>query len=299
MSIKSIFYILLVILLCSCAEKSVELSWEKTDDHEYLDYGYWIDIPIDFKKANSYAGYQAPQYSSSISIKKADRTFDEILNINSKKGLKQRGVKLLERTFLTLEKDTIGVLIKFDDNRDNIRLRMYLRDAGDVYLVKSFYHEQNASFYEKEIPWSLFSIVKSEIPEENSVADYKLEMASFTLNEAIYTRDGKYPTESPDGLEVKESTIEDVHDLSVKEYLVNTIRKITKDDNIKYRIDRLDLSNGKSYSVSFDTDTNNYYYRITMIKGENDGALYEVIGNKNMDFKVAALLLDYHSTSVQ
>jgi hypothetical protein len=228
---SSLTLLITVLILCiqSCASPPIELTPEKTAQHQYLGEGVWIKIPSGFKKARSYDGYQSGLASISLQVEsvplwKARQAFDE-------RVLKARKTKLLEMHPVVFgEIDSAFFTVVHDTRKRTQRYLLSINDGEKTYNIKAFCLQKRAEHYDHLFRDALFSAYLGEKVDEESGPLFKL--ASIEVgNQLILTRDEKHPTLSEDRATIMIEAVQEKRLLSSYEeryeLIDQEIRKIT------------------------------------------------------------------------
>ncbi len=195
---------------CSPDIKSelIELSPVKFPESQHIGQGVWLIIPSGYGRAESYEGFQANDKSSSISVKIDRHSISEMKKIFDEKKLKRSHVELLELhpvNFGDLQ-DAFFSVVK-DKRKKTIRYLLCVNVNGLTYNIKAFCFAGNYERDDPKLRKALFSSYIGDRIEKKAL----FEIANFNVNEEkdismVYTKDGVYPTKSPDSsyIEVKQ-----------------------------------------------------------------------------------------------
>lgn len=226
--IKLACFLCISFFLFSCAgidEEPVTLLWKVGDKHKHIGFSYWVYVPNLYRKADSYKGYQANNYASSIVIEEQYENLDQIIDRYSDENFQKKRFTLFERKLTMYNGETKGLFVKYKFKQDvKTVMILFFEDGGNVYKLESFYLDNLVDTYENEIRRCLLSVVKAEDVQN----DNELQVAKILdgFSGLIYSRDGKFPTESPDDLIVEEREILNVKAVNPDKLIAQEIKKL-------------------------------------------------------------------------
>jgi len=287
------------ILISSCAsidENAIELTWKKKQNHQHLGSGFWISVPHEFYKADSYRGFQAPNYSASMALKESYSTLEKLNSEYANGNYNARKIILSERKPVLLEGDTIGLFLKLKYRGDDKSvLRLFLKYEDVMYQLETFYFDKFESKYEENVKHSIFSIVKAE--EQKNEQELQVAQISDDFN-IILTRDGAYPTEAEDGFTVEQRSIgfkrrDEIHDLLEKMLKEKLGIEINKTISVR------SLSDGRIYSIKGESDNLKTLIKYIAKNDVEEGTLIVASGNEKSDLKKMNKLITKSLITIQ
>ena len=266
MNFKTVFLLSLFFFVCSCQSvenNHLEINPEKTNAHVHIGQGVWVNIPYGFKKAKSYEGFQAPNSAASISIKTNSKSIEEIKESFEPSNLKKKNTILLENSTVKYgDNEEALFTVVHDKRKETIRYLLAIAQGGRTYNLKAFYFKKASEGYNLEIRKALKSVFIGEHQEKEQL----FKMASLNSFESmIYTRDGKFPTESEDQAIVEIETKKSIRGISAKKLIKQETTKIT--DEIVLTVMQESLVNGIFYEVN--SQGNGKYAYLALIKSKN------------------------------
>lgn len=245
--ITRILLFLGLILLLSCSNREVKkdiiiLKPQKTDEHVHISKGIWLKIPGIYKKAKSYDGYQALN-ESSISVKISTNSIADIEASFDKRILKKRKTQLLEARPVQFgnNKDAFFA-VAYDEKRRTTRYLLAIHEGGITYQIKGFFFERLRDRYEVMLRKALYSTYIGEI-----IKDELFQVAQFSDDLIIYTKDGKFPTESPDNAYIEVRILKNVKGVNINNLLTKEDRNITRSNFGSPLIETLENGNMLTY----------------------------------------------------
>lgn len=216
---KNLFFLFILILFISSCENQITIIPNKTSSHKYLQNTNAFIVPPDkADRAQLYIGFQEEDYPRwSVSFRYSDKTLDEFQQVYAESNLKKLKKELQESKTVSYDADKKGLWFKFLDERKN-KIRYFLAiDLGEKRVVlKGYIYEDYEDQFDEVIRNSLTSIyIASEkemkegeeelkIENEKDIANsFKVDESNFQFagvfnNRLVYSKDGKYPTTSPD-----------------------------------------------------------------------------------------------------
>lgn len=220
----------------------ITLSPQKSSKKSHLGKGVWLNVPKGYKKAKSYDGYQARGMNSSISVRLHEKNSDELKKSYDPKNLKKRGLKLIELSDVAYGESGKGFLSVVHDKPKNLlRYLLSISYNGATYNITSFCPESRKSSYDPAIRKSLGSVYIGDLVETEL-----FQLATITgPDEIIYTKDGKYPTESEDGAMAAWTVMKSLDGMYLMGFVEKELKKIAKD--ARPRTGYQNLENGKFY----------------------------------------------------
>lgn len=189
--------LILCLFILSCKSEVITINPFKDSLHKHLGKGVWVQVPSEYSKANNYDGYQASGYRSSVSVqiepvssKKVRESFDVI-------SLRKKKIILEEFTEVNYGKtDSAFYVVVFDMRKNTYRHMLSIKDYNQTINIKGFCFKQQASYFNPIIKKALLSTY-IDTEEEKRKEDFLMADIE-SLNTFLFTKDGKFPTESPD-----------------------------------------------------------------------------------------------------
>lgn len=207
MMYKSIYGLLTVLVFFSCSGKEIHLTTEKTPLHRLLENtNAYMVPPANYQIAESYSGFQDRGANYSISIKPEDRSIHDLDSLYTRKFLKEAQMELLEKNPVLLNGEMHGLWLKVLENRrDVIRYILAIDTGQKIWSIKGTCHETADEYFGtiiRQTMQGVFFVPQEEIDEEENaplvVFSDHFRYAGLHGEEYKFTKDGKYPTASPD-----------------------------------------------------------------------------------------------------
>lgn len=249
---KTLILILLVqiLILVSCNKKGelIILNNKHTPSVMHVVDELWMIPPVGYYPAKSYDGFQNKPVTSSISVKILDLPLYELMERYSEENLDLNDWDLKKISPVKINEIDSAFLVEFEDKKKGLeKCDLVIRDEnnGKTYFITSFKLIDDESVYSDWLKESLLSAFLGEMKKEEEL--YKLASWDLTDDLYYYTKDGKYPTESPgkEILEVSLRKFSSSHE--VEDFLKKEVIKITKSTDFKISGKKLD--NGFFYIV--------------------------------------------------
>ncbi len=289
-------FILLVYLGC-VNEWRFNINDEISESHVHLTDGIWILQPEGYKKADSYVGYQAPKYASSISVKRIYQSIEDFASGYSDSALRFKDISLSDRRPIYYQGEEIGLLVKFFDKRTRtVQYNLAFELEDEKYTVSAFYHKDTGSKYKSFIHKCIKTLVigEEDLSRTNSLDDKELVRAYFHIDfETVgLTRDGLNPTESEDSLVVEYRPIENRSRTEIIRYLRSEAKKVNPDIKKDYKPEinnRFQNSTIYSYDISNDVLGT---IMIVSIDKQDHLDYFKITGNDKLDLSNIHKLID-------
>lgn len=243
-------YLLSLLVIClyliSCKNETIVLSPKKEADHKHLGFGVWAQLDGAYTKSNEFDGYKGP--GSSISV--------EIENLSSKEMrrryepfvLKRKGMVIIEFAEVQYGERDSTFFVVIEDKRLNMyKYNLSIKTKEGVTNVKAFCYKNQASYCYQSLKKSLLSTVidlETKIREEGF-----LITGTDWLGTSTYTKDGKFPTESPDQAIFKIGNYKSVRNSQDKGNILELIFDITGEKDVEIRKEEL-LNGYYQYAIS-------------------------------------------------
>lgn len=259
-------------------EDQIIISPGKTEDSSHLGYGVWLEIPKGYKRVDAYDGFQTANMYSSISIKMDEKTIDQIREAYNPEKLSKMNLELIELSSVYYSGNENGLLtVVLDKRKKIIRYLMSIQFNDKTYKIKGFCFERVKEKYDQAIRKSFESIYIGEFVEKQEL----FKMAKLlSLDEVIYTKDGIYPTETPDKAVIEVKNFTSLKGVLASGLIQSELQKLTGESNTSYTSEG--LSNGKFYYSKAETDTKKVYVAL-MVNEKNEGVLLKCYGNQKSD----------------
>ncbi|MDA8692462.1 hypothetical protein N9L92_00255 [Saprospiraceae bacterium] len=286
-----LFIIFSIVSFISCSpEKSEKLiDMTMSPSHQHVGYGYYMNLPDMYEKANSYNGYQVKGYESSISIEDRYDSFEDLIKIYHKNNFRSSDLDLVETRPITGPDGFKGLLVVMKNNRQQrMDIRLFFEDNDKTFEVKAYYLNPLTKKYKTIIRDAILSIARGQ--EEVQEEEFKLaSLVSFS--EVVYTRDGKYPTEEPDGLTIEEKRFEEFKNIKIHYLIDKSKKEIAKDAEDGF-ISGEELGNGTMYYSRL--EANGKVGMVMFITNEKtgEGLLVKCYGNYRLNYDIINDILD-------
>jgi len=250
-------FIILTFLIASCGPDTspLILKNDNSANHIHIGEGVYMINPPGFSEASSYMGFQAPDYNASISLKPQYESLENLRKEYTPESIKSKPVKLLALKELFFKDVQNGFYVKLEyKGRGIINEILVFENGGSTYKMIGLYHAANESIYGPKVNLALLTsyVGQRQVKEEYFQMAY-LDEAKDAL---VYTRDGKFPTESPDELYLSISTssstsksrqsISNEMKAKIKEAIGNDFKNTNH-----WGITTMPLKEGKVYATSF------------------------------------------------
>lgn len=206
MKASNIFLLLIPILFVSCSEK---INTEKTKEHTLISgTTTYIIPPYDFHKAEMYKGFQHNSWMVSIAYTEVDQSLKAFEESYSQKNLSHKKWVLDEKKKILHNNNNQGLFLKI--LTEGLKKHEYLlaiEHEGKLKVLKTSFPKTIAQYFEEPLLTSMKSVYfadENEIGIEEKIPftineDF-VKLAHYEENKVIYTKDGKYPTNSSDSL---------------------------------------------------------------------------------------------------
>ncbi len=274
-------------ILNSCVDSStLHIDVKKHSVATDLEYGVSIVSPRDFKKAKSYIGIQAPKRAGSIELV-IEEDFESLKHKYSKETIKAQRGKLYKHQPVQYGEYHDAFYVEYHDKPQK-RYRQVLVISKDevVYHVKAFHRAKPDHPLTNEIRKSLSTVHIGDFIDKGMSFS---EAFIIDLNQVMYTRDNKNPTEEKDSLVVLVSTITKprINLTNAKSFLKNRIKKNCEECEGCEDVRRDKLVNGHMFKCSGRSSSKSVAAILMMDKG-NERILIESIGNEDAEVEEVA-----------
>jgi len=247
---------------------------EKNANSVHVGQGVWMNIPSPYVRANSYDGFQTPNNSSSISVKISSFTMKELKRQFNFLYLQNKNIDLLEFSTLSFgDNDNAFFAMVHDNNKGTIRYLLAVNDGRRTYNIKAFCFEDIFEHYDSSIKDALFSSFIGETVKEEEV----FKLAKIKSNKTIYTKDGKYPTESVDQSVIEIEEKESVKGIVKKRLLEKELEYLT--GSLKHNIQVIEMVGVKYYYGAKKTKEKVAYVGLFALKN-GQGIFVKAFGNQ-------------------
>jgi|GEM_PF-1797453 hypothetical protein len=192
-----IFSLFFFLTSCTSIEtKPMKITPLKNDKSVHVGQGIWMKIPSNYKKAKSYEGFQTADNTSSISVKINLKSMDQVKKIYSSESLSRNKLDLLQLSPVNYDGNENAIFSLVEDTKKKtIKYLLAINDKGTTYNLKAFCFASHKDKYDDIIREALFSSVIGEVKFEEKLFKPVIDLDSKNI---VYTKDGKYPTDSPD-----------------------------------------------------------------------------------------------------
>lgn len=293
-SIKIVFFFFSILIITSCKKTStIELSGKKDIYATDVGYGVSMMIPLSYKKAKSYVGYQVPLKMGSISIE-LEQDFDAIKHYYQASYIAARDGNIYRDQPVKYNGHSNALYVEYYDNpQKRYRLILIINQSDRTYVIKGFHrgHPEHLLTDEmrKAILTTSLGIFKNQEKEFSKVVQNG-------LFHSIFTRDNKYPTEELDEVVVKVITLQkdEIHKSEHIKYLENRIKAITNSDAVN---SNEKLTNGMLYKC-LSTNNSQRVMGILLTSDNGDNIIVECVGNEKADIVAVSNLMLSQMTSV-
>lgn len=280
---SKIFFPLIIIislLFFSCKSESININPSKGSSHKLLGKGVWVELPSEYKKANNYDGYQAPSYSSSVSVQVERTSSKKVRESFDARELRKKQVVLEEfKEVNYADTDSAFYVVVFDKRKNTYRHLLSIKDYNQTINVKGFYFKHQKTYYGDVVRKALLSTVIDTVEEIRKEDFLMADIES--LGTFIFTKDGKYPTESEDQAIYKTGEFKAQGTVDDEIKLKNMLKEITGESNIM--IEKIRIDNGTHFTArSFGSDL--YAFGAILFDKDNNGIYALCYGNKQENF---------------
>lgn len=293
-SIKIIVILFSLLMITSCKKTSIiELSGKK--DKYAIDVGYGVSMmmPLSYKKAKSYVGYQVPLKMGSISIE-LEQDFDAIKHYYTGTSISARDGSIYREQPVIYNGHPNAFYVEYYDNpQKRYRLILIIKQSDRTYVIKGFHRGQPEHSLTDEMRKAILTTSLGIF--ENQEKEFS-KVVQNGLFHSIYTRDNKYPTDESDEVIVKVITLQkdEIHKSDHIKYLENRIKSITNSDVVN---SNEKLTNGMLYRC-LSTNNNQRVMGILLTSDKGDSIIVECVGNEKADIVAVSNLMLSQMTSV-
>lgn len=283
---KTTFLLILLISIlfesCGHEENHIVLTPKKSDKSVHVAKGVWYEVPYGHSRAKSYDGHRTHDRNSSISVKISHSSIEELKKKYNLDFLKKGNIKLLELSTVEFgeNKDAFFSVVH-DKKRRAIRYLLAVKKGSRTYRIDAYCHQGLKDKHDANLRKSIFSTYIGEYVTKKEM----FNLANMDLNKMIYTKDGKYPTESSDESIIEIEVIEKITKHNESGLISQTLEKITGKRKVCSSIEF--LSNGTYFSCSNVANDKKAYVGLLVINGGTK-TLIKCYGNKDSkisDFK--------------
>jgi len=264
----------ILFFLVSCKEDlKLSLKNEITTKHKHVGDGVYLNIPYNFKKKKRAGLYQSKN-EASISLQIEHEPIANLRKGFEKKFLKKRQTELLALCEIEHESFDSCFYAKVLDNRKRtIRQSIAFKQNDKTIIVKGFCFEQQKSQYETSIRIALTSLaLGEEILEED-----KFKLAALQLDKTIFTKDGNYPTESPDQATIEMRSVEisalGLGDRDAKNLINSELKKMGLNTSCQY-LNLVTQDGANVFECKTRGEDLNYYFFLINSPNEDEDVLF-------------------------
>lgn len=293
-----IFPLLLSLLLFSCddvdrseiivdgteeagSDKFVrKVQQEDVDELEEIANGVYIRKPDQFRKARSFDGYQYVNGPATISLEIREQEIGGIKRMFTDKALSARKEKLLEYHPVNFYGNETAFMTVTESKRKNIyKFLLAVEEEGRTYNVKALCSIGLGEHL------NMYDLLKRTLLT-TELRGYQAEATDFVAVDGgspvseMYTRDGAYPTASPDGAFIQRTlaVIPDSKDrIAVHKQIAEELKELTGED--KSAFSTVPLSNGVIVHATAQNDSVHAFVALVYAEGERMAQQYTGTAN--------------------
>lgn len=223
--------------------------------------GLWMNNPSGYKQAKNYHGFQKSNMTSSISVKVVHEPLYIIKNRFNENNQKANKWEIIQMNPVKINNLDSCFYIEYLDKRKQFeKFDLIMRDESNnkTFYITSFKKIGDDSVDGESIKTTVLSSYLGKVIEKEEL----FKMASFDkeINGVIYTKDGKYPTESEGNGVMKVFSKTYRNETQIESYVVSIAKKTTGKDYYSKRVQS--LGNGKIFTYEFNTSEKKYMYII-------------------------------------
>ncbi|MEM6770630.1 MAG: hypothetical protein AAF597_08615 [Bacteroidota bacterium] len=238
--------------------------------------GVYVRVPSQFRRARSYVGYQYLNGPASISLEVRDRPISSIERLFEDDALQQRGERLLElRPVVFYGNERAFYAVTEAKRKGVFKYLLAVEEEGKTYNIKALCSIRLSNALNMATMFEE-ALLSTEIRGyQAGVTDFARVGEGGDPFDAIYTRDGKYPTESADAAVVKSSLMimpDDDLELAVLERVKEEVKQLNGGKGAV--IGEETLSNGYILYATSHTDTLSAFAAILNNTREPFGAVF-------------------------
>lgn len=218
--------------------------------------------PAGFDKSVNFTGFQQNNNSSSIMIVEIPGPFSEIIKGFTKSGLKTQGVDLIDKRDLKID-NFPAVFIEAEQAAYGIPFTKYILTFGtdsNTTMINGMFPKELSEPMSAEILESILSVVYEsnkdvypfdEIEFKVDIENTKLKYANVIANAALYTVDGKVPTESADKTFYSIArSLGEIEIIDKKQYAIDRFKKIASVTDINpEKITDIEINGFSGYEI--------------------------------------------------
>lgn len=218
--------------------------------------------PAGFDKSVNFTGFQQNNNSSSIMIVEIPGPFSEIIKGFTKSGLKTQGVDLIDKRDLKID-NFPAVFIEAEQAANGILFTKYILTFGtdsNTTMINGMFPKELSEPMSAEILESILSVVYEsnkdvypfdEIEFKVDIENTKLKYANVIANAALYTVDGKVPTESDDKTFYSIArSLGEIEIIDKKQYAIDRFKKIASVTDINpEKITDIEINGFSGYEI--------------------------------------------------
>ena len=286
---KSVIFFLLISILCSCSNvgELIVLNNEITDKHLHVTEGLWMKPSPEYEKSEKFDGFYFWNKSipSTISVKVLDLSLQNLMqSLEDDDNLDIETIYPVKVN----QKDT-AVLVEYTDTKrslEKIDLIISIAKEAKTYYITSYIPVKQNQINKDSLRASLLTVCFGEIHTKEDL--YKLAKI-VSKNKLVLSKDGLFPTKSPDDvlIEMEERKVFDI--LESQEIISKTFNKDEEYDKIIDSI--VNLENGYIQTISYKKDDK--YLMVNFVFLREDG------GNKLITYKFSGNTFQAHDEYYQ
>jgi hypothetical protein len=159
--------------------------------------------PVNFVEASTFSGFQNEKYGASIMVTQIPASFEQLAGSFTVEALKTRGMTLINKTPIDLQKSTIGkaIFIELSQTAGGtayMKQTVMFGDENKTIMVNGIYPEINKSLAQ-EIKAALLTVSYNEGQNDDGLSavnftvntnDTPFKFVKFIGGSLIYTTDG-------------------------------------------------------------------------------------------------------------
>ncbi len=282
---QSIIWVLILMIHFSCNSNKLGelmvLNNKKSKYSKHVVEGLWMIGPLGYNQAKNYNGYQNLNMTSSISVKVLDEPLYKVKNRFNEKNQKANKWEINEMNPVKINDLDSCFYIEYLDRRKQFeKFDLIVRNEKNskTYYITAFKMIGDDRVDEKELKSSVLSAFLGMEEEKEELL--KLANIDTKLNTTTYTKDGKYPTESPGNGVLEVSLKSFKNESQIESYIASVTKKETKTENYNKEIHI--LTDGKFLVYEFKTKEKKYMY-IILFSEDKDSIVMNYTCGSNVD----------------
>jgi hypothetical protein len=282
---QSIIWVLILMIHFSCNSNNLGelmvLNNKKSKYSKHVVEGLWMIGPLGYNQAKNYNGFQNLNMTSSISVKVLDEPLYKVKNRFNEKNQKANKWEINEMNPVKINDLDSCFYIEYLDRRKQFeKFDLIVRNEkkSKTYYITAFKMIGDDRVNEKELKSSVLSAFLGMEEEKEEL--FKLANIDTKLNTTTYTKDGKYPTESPGNGVLEVSLKSFKNESQLESFMTSVIKKETNNEN--YYKDVRILSDSKFLVYDFKTNEKKYMY-VVLFSEDEDSIVMKYTCGLNVD----------------